>query len=62
MVPGSPKRSFLVDKLVGTLAFGEGKPMPLDPATGAPLETSPLPAGFVDRVLKGWIARGAPDD
>jgi len=62
VVPREPERSFLLDKLTGTLAFGEGKPMPLDPATGAPPERSPLPPAFVDQVLKGWIGRGAPDD
>ena len=36
--------------------------MPIDPETGASLDTSPLPAGFVDRVIKDWIGRGAPDD
>ena len=62
VLPGAPERSFLIDKLVGPLAFGEGKPMPLDPETGAPLETSPLPAAFIDGVLKPWISRGAPRD
>lgn len=62
VVPGDPDRSYLLDKLHGTLAAGEGKAMPLDPQTGAPLETSPLPRGFVDHALPSWIARGAPDD
>ena len=62
MVPGAPDRSFLIDKLTGTLAFGEGKPMPMDPDIGAPLDVSPLPEGFVERALKTWIRQGAPDD
>jgi len=40
VVAGAPGQSFLIDKLVGSLRFGEGKAMPLDPETGAPLETS----------------------
>jgi hypothetical protein len=37
--------------------------MPLDPETGAPLEeASPLPPGFVEHSLHGWIASGAPAD
>jgi hypothetical protein len=44
VVPGDPERSYLLDKLRGTLAAGEGKTMPLDPETGAPLGASPLPA------------------
>lgn len=62
VVPGAPDRSFLIDKLIGSLAFGEGKPMPLDPDTGAPPEISTLPADFVNGVLKPWIARGARRD
>ena len=62
VAPGAPDKSFLLDKLTGALAFGEGKPMPLDPDTGAPPETSPLPNGFVDRTLRAWIVRGAPED
>jgi hypothetical protein len=62
VTPGAPERSFLIDKLTGALAFGEGKPMPVDPETGAPPETTPLPAGFVNGVIKDWIARGAPAD
>jgi hypothetical protein len=62
VVPGEPSSSFLLDKLTGNLAFEEGKPMPLDPDTGAPLRTSPLPAGFVESVLTPWIVRGAPSD
>jgi hypothetical protein len=36
--------------------------MPLDPETGAPVETSLLPPGFSDRTLGEWILRGAPND
>jgi hypothetical protein len=62
VVPRAPERSFLIDKLTGTLAFAEGKLMPLDPETGAPPEQSPLPATFLDGDLRAWIIRGAPDD
>ena len=62
VVPGDPDRSYLLDKLRGALATGEGKSMPLDPETGAPLDISPLPAGFIDRVLEIWIVQGAPND
>ena len=62
VVPGDPSRSYLLDKLRGTLATGEGKAMPLDAETGAPLEANPLPAGLVEHALQGWIARGAPAD
>lgn len=49
-------------KLTGELRHGEGKAMPLDPETGAPPSRNPLDPGFVDRVLRRWIERGAPDD
>jgi hypothetical protein len=35
-------RSFLLAKLVGPLGDGEGKRMPLDADTGAPLRPSPI--------------------
>jgi hypothetical protein len=59
---GDPAASFLVDKLVGTLGPREGKTMPLDPDTGAPIVPSPLPPGFIERTLKPWIAAGAPNE
>ena len=62
VVPGGPERSFLMDKLLGTLTEDEGKAMPLDPDTGAPLQASTLPAGFVETTLTEWIARGAPNN
>jgi len=62
IVPGGPEQSFLIDKLNGTLTIKEGKTMPLDPDTGAPLQASPLPPGFVETTLTNWIARGAPNN
>ena len=59
---GNPAASFLVDKLTAKLRSGEGKAMPLDPDTGVPILPSPLPLGFVDGILRPWIAAGAPDN
>jgi hypothetical protein len=60
--PFDPDGSFLVDKLTGRLQGHDGKRMPLDPATGATIDPSPLPAGFVDGVLVPWIAAGAENN
>jgi hypothetical protein len=60
--PGDPAASFLVDKLTGKLGAREGKPMPIDAVTGAPLEPSPIGADYLDGVLKPWIAAGAPNN
>jgi hypothetical protein len=51
VAPGDPARSFVLDKLRGTLASGEGARMPfgLDPLR-------PLPIALVEE----WIAAGAP--
>jgi hypothetical protein len=57
-----PDASFLVDKLTGRLYGHDGKRMPLDPVTGASLDPSPLPPGFVDDVLVPWIAAGAENN
>jgi hypothetical protein len=62
VVPGDPARSFLVDKMTGKLGRYEGKQMPLDPATGAPLPPSPERDAFVEHVLRPWILAGAKDD
>src|SRR5437868_8736612 len=62
VLPGHPEKSFLVDKLTAKLRSGEGKAMPLDPDTGVPILPSPLPLGFVDGILRPWIAAGAPDN
>ena len=59
---GHPEQSFLVDKLTGELRAREGKQMPIDVTTGAPLVPSPLPAGFLERMLRPWIAAGALDN
>jgi hypothetical protein len=60
--PGDPSSSFLVDKLTGTLRGGEGKPMPIDSTTGAPLDPSPIDRAYLDLILKRWIACGAPNN
>lgn len=61
--PGDPESSFLVDKLTGRLGSAqEGKRMPIDAETGAPIVPSPLPADFVENVLEPWIAAGAPNN
>jgi hypothetical protein len=60
IAPGKPDASFLLDKLGGRLGHGEGKPMPIDAETGAPIEPSPLPPGYVEKVLVPWISAGAP--
>jgi hypothetical protein len=62
VTPGAPDASFLLDKLRGTLRQGEGKSMPIDAETGAPIVPSPLPPGYVERVLVRWIAEGAKDN
>lgn len=59
--PGHAARSFLVDKLTRALRDGEGRPMPLDPETGAILTPSPIET-FVWQTLIPWIVRGAPED
>jgi hypothetical protein len=59
---GAPERSFLLEKLQGTLGPDEGKRMPLDPATHRPLDDDGLPPGFVDHVLIPWIRAGAPNN
>jgi len=61
--PGDPQASFLMDKLTGRLgAAQEGKRMPIDVDTGAPVEPSPVPLDFVEKVLEPWIASGAPNN
>ena len=58
--PGEPRASFLVDKLTGQLgSVQEGKRMPIDVDTGAPVIPSPLPRDFSEHVLEPWIAAGA---
>ena len=51
VAPGDPDRSFLLRKLEGTLAAGEGEPMPRVGAT--------LDPPLIDLVRR-WIAAGAP--
>ncbi len=60
--PGDAQASFLLDKLTGRLGpVQEGKRMPVDAETGAPVVPSPLPSDFMD-VLEQWIAAGAPNN
>ena len=51
VLPNDPDDSFLLLKLEGTLAAGEGVPMPL--------VGGPLPASAIDTIRR-WIAAGAP--
>jgi hypothetical protein len=60
--PGEPKASFLVDKLTGALKPDEGNSMPINAETGEPFQTSPLPSGYIEKVLKPWILAGAPNN
>jgi hypothetical protein len=53
VMAGDPERSFLLRKLQGTLAAGEGAQMPF--------VGSRLPAASIDLVRR-WIAAGAPAD
>jgi hypothetical protein len=52
VAPGDPDDSFLVLKLEGKLAAGEGVQMPL--------VGGPLPAAAIDTIRR-WIAAGAPE-
>ena len=60
--PGDDGASFLVAKLTGKLVGQEGKSMPIDPETGAPVVPSPLSSDFIDGILRPWIRAGAPDN
>jgi len=62
IAPGDPKKSFVVDKLTGTLDAKEGKRMPLDVDTGAPKPPTPEDDDFVKTKLVPWIAAGAKED
>lgn len=53
VVAGDPDNSFLVQKVEGTMAEGEGQIMPL----GAP---NPLDPSCRIAALRAWIAAGAP--
>jgi len=52
VLPNDPDDSFLLLKLEGTLAAGQGVPMPL--------VGGPLPASAIDTIRR-WIAAGAPE-
>ena len=60
--PGAPDESFLVAKLRGRLGPREGKPMPIDASTGAPVVPSPVDSAYIDWILAPWIAAGAPNN
>ena len=58
--PGNPEASFLLDKLNGRLAKGEGKKMPLDADTGAPLPESAEQLALTEALTR-WIKAGAKE-
>ena len=58
--PFDPDASFIIAKLTGKLGDREGKAMPVDPETGAPLRPIPFDPSFVEDVMRPWIAAGAP--
>jgi hypothetical protein len=60
--PGDPARSFLIAKLTGALGPSEGKAMPIDVDTGAPIQPSPIPGDFIRDPLEPWITAGAPSN
>jgi hypothetical protein len=62
VAPGDPTKSFVVDKLTGTLGAKEGKRMPLDRDTGAPKTPGPDDDDFLKNKLIPWIAAGAKED
>lgn len=62
IAPGDPEHSFVLDKLSGRLGHDEGKRMPLDEVTGAPIEPSPISSAFVADTLIPWIRNGAKDE
>ena len=53
VAPGDPDHSFILDKLTGTLASGEGAQMPY--------VGSPLPPADI-ALIRRWITAGAPAD
>jgi hypothetical protein len=53
VVPGDPSSSFLVAKLRGELAEGEGEPMPL---------RNPSLSEAKIQAIEAWIAAGAPNN
>src|SRR5262249_51150042 len=61
IAPGAPASSFLIDKLTGHLGPREGKRMPIDAQTGAPVDPSPIDSDYIARILMAWIAAGAPN-
>ena len=60
--PGDAIASFLVTKLTGKLGAKEGKAMPLDVDTGAPVTLTAEQRAFVRDVLEPWIRGGARED
>lgn len=62
IAPENPEASFVLDKLSGRLRHDEGKRMPLDAVTGAPIEPSPISSAFVNELLVPWIRAGAKND
>jgi len=60
--PGDCDASRLVAKLTGRLGPREGKRMPIDPDSGAPVQPNPVDQGYLDAVLCPWIRAGAPNN
>ena len=62
IAPGDPAGSFVVAKMLGKLHDREGKPMPVDPQTSAPVRPIPSDPDFLDNALVPWIRAGAPNN
>ncbi len=62
VVPFSPEKSFLVDKMNGNLGRYDGRRMPLDEWSKEVLPYDAETRAWVERVLVPWIAAGAKDD
>lgn len=62
IAPGDPAGSFVLDKMLGKLHHREGKAMPVDPQTSAPVRPIPSDPDFIDNALIPWIRAGAPNN
>jgi hypothetical protein len=60
VAPGDPANSFLLAKLDGRLGPTEGKQMPLDAATGAPVNVHSPQDIELRTLVEEWIRAGAP--
>ena len=59
IAPFDVPNSFVLDKLDGRLGPKEGKRMPLDPETGAPVTVPSVRAAELRLLLEEWIRAGA---